>query len=1501
MMSENSKRVNDVGRGHGRFGRIFALAILALLMAVSPSIAFTATAYSDANVKMDLPEEWATFYTPSESVLGEALEALGPMSGQRANRAGLPIEAVPIEGLEDMLQPDFAKDVFKEKVGTPSPTGEPGPEPTDTPFLANDVLVFNDPNSQMNTSMAHFDNGDLLVSYDTVGPSGDRDVYVSKSTDGGSTWNQYPIEADPGEEEACASIAGDYSPFFDTEVFYAWYSNPTLQFSWSLDGVTWSPVDFGYTFWETVSCPYVVVDGDFIFVAAQKFDDVSLFVDTWYVIYSIDAFQTTMAGYYWRMSEFGDVLAYRPRPAITGTNEVMVAFDFYAVWDPDPANWWHDTLTAYSGELTCDLAHDLDPTISWLYWLWGSFNLNQVYTSPSIASDGAGAVVFIHEWLDPAAPPPLSTSSLFCAYTLDVTVATPAWSPCSGDWAVPIAYDPGDTKDQKYPHFHWEGGAATHLAWVNGTDINYMYSPDGGASWTMDPVTGDPMKVNEVGVGTHLNEWHSPDVDFANGKPGVAWHDTRGGDDIYFQTFGNAVIFTIDTQPSVWELWVRADGGAQRGPPASYMWIPGSNHDVEANPFFEIPNDTRYTFNQWDDDSPLNPHTINVDGVDNDIVAIYDVEYYLTMTNPGGLTTPTTGYQPAGSLVTIEAFPPASPPGGQYGWIGWTGIGPGSYTGPDNPCVSCVLMNGSAQQIASWQLQWNVTIDTVPTGLVIEVGGAPYVAPYLTQFNDSEMYAINAPSPQFAGPTLRYSFSSWSDTLPQSHNVFVTGPETFTAYFTPEHWLTVDTNPTGLQVTVNGMDYPTPYSFWCPESSNPWLNVVSPQSLGPLGERWEWYEWSTGGGQAHVYNCLSSTTVYANFTLQYSVNITTTPQDFSVIVDGQTTATPAQFWWNETTGHTIEALASIPVMANNRYNWTGWSDFGARVHQVTPSADLSLVASYDFQHKITLQSNAPSTIIELDGSPITLPYVYWCNDGTPHSLYAPDPQEFGDTRYMFNSWSDLGAQMHNIVCSAPSIIQVVFDPEYRVYVNTTLDAAGSNLDIIAGAVTYPTPAEIWWPANTMMALDTNEFQPGQNPGSGMRYKFGDWTDSALKSRTINVNAPGLPFVANFGTQYKLTFVNPHGTPTTTPAGDAVTDGIYFDVGTSVDIGVDATFADTTDHRWRFDAWTSTAGGYAGTDNPATVTMSVAITQTATWMDQYLFTVVSAHGTPTVTGEDEKVTDYEYWFDAGTQATFSIEAEVFTNSPTDTEKAVFDSWTGGTSPATINAPLEVTAGWHNEYLVTMVSTQGTVKTPEWIVDGQTYALTIEDIVTSGDTRYVFASWSTTDTANGGYQGTTRVSTLTVTGAITETALWTTEHRLTIVSSSGDEVGIGDPRTIPPAQEWVVEGTTVNIEVDKTVEIGDTRYKFKNWVGAVADPDSPATTVVVSGPTALTVEWDSEPTFSIMDLWWLFVVIIIVVVALVAVLLMRKKKPVEEEEIPPLEEEEFAEEEAPAPPE
>ncbi|MCK4445398.1 MAG: hypothetical protein KAW09_12695, partial [Thermoplasmata archaeon] len=361
-----------------------------------------------------------------------------------------------------------------------------------------------------------------------------------------------------------------------------------------------------------------------------------------------------------------------------------------------------------------------------------------------------------------------------------------------------------------------------------------------------------------------------------------------------------------------------------------------------------------------------------------------------------------------------------------------------------------------------------------------------------------------------------------------------------------------------------------------------------------------------------------------------------------------------------------------------RYNFTSWSDSGPRIHDIwANTSDETLTANYVFQHKITLQSGHPGIIIEVDASPVSLPYVFWCDDGSSHTVNAPF-QIFGDTRYVFTDWSDGGTQIHIIICNAPMILQANYAKEYKVYIDSTLDGVPSILDVIAGVITYPTPTEVWWPADSMMSLSANEFQPAVNPASGTRYRFVDWDDSAIRDRTVNINVPGLAFVANFVTQHKLTFVDIHGTPMTTPIGFPVSDGIYFDIGTVVDIQTDNVVMDTAAHRWRFDSWSSVdPGGYTGTNNPATVTMTAPITQTVAWIDQYMLTLVSAYGTPAASGWYEQQSATEYWYDAGDTAFFWVESAVIISAG---ERAFFDAWVGGTNGTVMNAGLTVTASW-----------------------------------------------------------------------------------------------------------------------------------------------------------------------------------------------------------------------------
>ncbi|MEE9116894.1 MAG: hypothetical protein V3U09_08370, partial [Thermoplasmata archaeon] len=1424
------RRRKKLSKANDRIVRIAAFMAFAALLAVIPSGPILALAQPDTATNdraANTEERTKTFVVEDNSILGR-IPGVDPTltNSRRSDRDPFEITLVQDEVLEGPFSPDFAKGTVQDEGNNPSPMGDIDPEPMDTPFLPTEVLVYNDAvNSEKNPSIAKAANGDLYVAYDHDIGTGLRDTYVSKSTDGGLTWAKRDIAVDAAEDESCPSIAIDYSPMYGGELMYTFYSTSVLEFSWSADGDTWSTTNLGVNIWSTLRCPYVAVRGDFIVVAGTFLNPISL-IDTYYVFYTLDNFQTPPLGYFFN-PPFADAWVSQVSVTMIDSDEVLIVFDIYDKSDPNPANWWHYTMMAH-GILTGDFLAD-----DWTYWQWSTGIANQDYTSPTAEAYGK-RVTLVTEVYNPSVLP-FSTSRLYCAYTLDITVASPTWFGCDNGISY-IAFDVADVKDQKHPFLHQDGGVL-HLVWLNETDVYYKFSPDGGLNWI-----APPLKTNDLSSSTAFVAWHSPVVTSRNGKAFIAWHDSRGSDNIYFQTFANSRWFELRTDPNVPDLETREVGDSWHKSSYYYLWAEGSGHDVEAQGSYEIPMNTLYTFNQWDDGSLLNPTTVTVTSSYYSITAIYDTSYWLDVISTG-VTTPVTGYQPAGSSVTIEAFPPVAPPGARYDWVGWLGVGSGSYTGPSNPCSNCVLMIEPITQSAVWQLQWNVTIDTVPANLAIEIDGVSYIAPHIAWFNDSQTYNLNAPSPQSGGPSTRYMWSHWSDAGLQSHNIVVTAPWTnFTAYFTTEYWLTVDTNIPGLDVTVDGIDHAAPYSYWCPQWFHPWLDAISPQYLGGLGERYVWANWSDGGNQVHEQNCTGAATITAYYILQRSVNITTNPPGFDVIVDGQTYTTPKQFWWNDSSPHVLEALWFINVGPDARYNFTGWSDFGARIHQVTTdTSDLTITANYgSLQHKITLQANEPGITIELDGFPIMLPYVLWCDDGTSHIVNARDPQMFGDTRYIFNSWSDAGAQIHSIPCSAPSVIQVDFDKEYRVYINTTLDGVGSNLDVIVGVFIYPTPAEVWWPADTMMALDTNEFQPNQNPANGMRYKFGDWTDLAIRSRTIIVNVPGLAFVANFGTQYKLTFADPHGMPITAPGGDPVTDGIYFDMGTTVTIGTDVTVADTADHRWRFDGWSSgDPGGYTGAQIDPDITMSGPITQTVSWVDQYLLTIVTAYGTLSASGWYEQQSPTEFWYDTGDIAFFFVESEIFITPSLDS-KALFDVWVGGMNGTAMNSPVTVTAAWYLEHLVTVVSSHGTTPPPIWVVEGESYALTIEEFLIFGGSRHYFSSWTTADTGNGGYLGTNRQVTLTVNGPITETAVWETHHLLTIITDYGTPNAIFWEEQHNQTAYWYEEGLSANFWTESEVFITteeDAKAVFESWDGATNGS-------TMNSPVTVTAIWHLE---------------------------------------------------------
>ena len=164
---------------------------------------------------------------------------------------------------------------------------------------------------------------------------------------------------------------------------------------------------------------------------------------------------------------------------------------------------------------------------------------------------------------------------------------------------------------------------------------------------------------------------------------------------------------------------------------------------------------------------------------------------------------------------------------------------------------------------------------------------------------------------------------------------------------------TVDTNPTGLEIVVNGASYTAPQTFEWEAGTSHTLSVPSPQSM-TYDERYVFSSWNNGGSRSHTITALSSTTTYiASFAVQYS--LTTSGGS-----DGEGTVSPSGVnWYNE--GENV----SISATAGSCYEFTHWSgDLSGSENPATivMSASKSVSAHFSYMEPL------PKTLV-FDPSP----------------------------------------------------------------------------------------------------------------------------------------------------------------------------------------------------------------------------------------------------------------------------------------------------------------------------------------------------------------------------------------------------------------------------------------------------------------------------------------------------------------------------------------------------
>jgi hypothetical protein len=202
--------------------------------------------------------------------------------------------------------------------------------------------------------------------------------------------------------------------------------------------------------------------------------------------------------------------------------------------------------------------------------------------------------------------------------------------------------------------------------------------------------------------------------------------------------------------------------------------------------------------------------------------------------------------------------------------------------------------------------------------------------------------------------------------------------------------ITVDTAPSGLQITVDSVNYTAPHVFTWEAQSAHTLNVPTPQS-GGAGTQFVFAYWNDAGAQSHSINTPPvNVTLTAYFETQ---NLLT--MDLSPAGSGTITPTPAgtvttcpQYLCEWYSSGTLVTLTAAPGSGHYFYNWLGDCS-GAGACLVTLNAPRTVTATF---LPLALQDRLPTSRITLQ-SPwstvgCTTTTAYQCVDdpiGSPNN------------------------------------------------------------------------------------------------------------------------------------------------------------------------------------------------------------------------------------------------------------------------------------------------------------------------------------------------------------------------------------------------------------------------------------------------------------------------------------------------------------------------------------
>jgi len=374
-------------------------------------------------------------------------------------------------------------------------------------------------------------------------------------------------------------------------------------------------------------------------------------------------------------------------------------------------------------------------------------------------------------------------------------------------------------------------------------------------------------------------------------------------------------------------------------------------------------------------------------------------------------------YVQANSKVILNAFPY---PG--FVFVGW-----GLNSGPTNPYLNSFTLNGPISLVPQFEPGKRVHFLTSPLGLKVLIDhttvptrtdasnlsgpcpsneslpvsqsfGLPSLCFGDFDFAPGSTHIISGVTPQVDSAGKWWVFNAWSNggganaTYKTDNNTAT--PDTLTANFVPGAIVSLLTNPTDLQLNVDGrLNWPS-YNFIWALGSTHQASAAAAQ-FDSKGRQYTFQGWSNKGAASQTINIYQSAVdngmrMIANYSVLSRVVVQSSPAGQTVQIDGANCQTPCNIDRSNGTSVHVTAPTQIPMGANARLDFNSWSDGGAFDHTFTVNQDYTtLTVNYTNSYQLSAASE-PGNGVAFKFSPASSDMFYPQNTQVTVTA-APNP------------------------------------------------------------------------------------------------------------------------------------------------------------------------------------------------------------------------------------------------------------------------------------------------------------------------------------------------------------------------------------------------------------------------------------------------------------------------------------------------------------------------------